>query len=101
LSQHPDVEARLRAELERALHGRVPAVADLPNLPYTDMIVREAMRLYPPAAGFAREPIEDVTIGGYTVPKGSLVTVNTYALHRDPRFFEEPQRFNPERFAPG
>ena len=101
LSQHPDVEARLRAELERALHGRVPAVPDLPNLPYTDMIVREAMRLYPPAAGFAREPIEDVTIGGYTVPKGSLVTVNTYALHRDPRFFEEPQRFNPERFAPG
>ena len=49
----------------------------------------------------SREPIEDVTIGGYTVPRGSLVTVNTYALHRDPRFFEEPERFDPERFAAG
>jgi len=95
ISQHPDVEARLHAELDRVLHGRSPAAADLVQLPYTEMVVREAMRLYPPAAGFAREPIADVTIGGYTVPKGSLVTVNTYALHRDPRFFEEPERFNP------
>lgn len=101
VSRHPDVEARLHAELDRALHGGSPAAADLVQLPYTEMVVREAMRLYPPAAGFAREPIEDVTIGGYTVPKGSLVTVNTYALHRDPRFFEEPERFNPERFAAG
>ena len=101
ISQHPDVEARLHAELDRVLHGRTPTVADLVQLPYTEMVVREAMRLYPPAAGFAREPIEDVTIGGYTVPRGSLVTVNTYALHRDPRFFEEPERFNPERFAAG
>jgi len=99
VSRHPDVEARLHAELDRALHGGSPAAADLVQLPYTEMVVREAMRLYPPAAGFAREPIEDVTIGGYTVPKGSLVTVNTYALHRDQRFFEEPERFNPERFA--
>ena len=101
ISQHPDVEARLHAELDRVLHGRTPTAADLVQLPYTEMVVREAVRLYPPAAGFAREPIEDVTIGGYTVPRGSLVTVNTYALHRDPRFFEEPERFNPERFAAG
>jgi cytochrome P450 len=101
LSRHPAVEENLIAELERVLHGRPPSVADLPNLPYTEMIVREAMRLYPPAPGFAREPIEDVTIGGYTVPKGSLVTVNTYALHRDARFFDAPNRFDPERFAPG
>jgi hypothetical protein len=76
-------------------------LADLAELPYTDMVVREAMRLYPPAAGFAREPIEDVHIGGYNVPKGSLVTVNTYALHHDARFFDEPERFNPERFSAG
>jgi cytochrome P450 len=101
ISQHPDVEARLHAELDRVLHRRTPTAADLVHLPFTEMVVREAMRLYPPAAGFAREPIEDVTIGGYTVPRGSLVTVNIYALHRDPRFFEEPERFDPERFATG
>jgi len=101
ISQHPDVEAKLFGELHRVLGGRQPAAADLPELPYTEMIVREAMRLYPPAAGFAREPIEDVTIGGYRVPTGSLVTVNTYALHRDPRFFDDPERFHPERFAAG
>jgi cytochrome P450 len=101
VARHPEVEEKLRAELERVLRGRTPATTDLAQLPYTDMIVREAMRLYPPAAGFAREPIEDVTIGGYLVPKGSLVTVNTYALHRDPRFFADPERFDPDRFAPG
>jgi cytochrome P450 len=77
------------------LAGRAPTVADLPNLPYTDMLVREVLRLYPPAPGVAREPIEDVEIGGYVVPKGSLVTVNTYALQRDRRFFEDPERFDP------
>ena len=101
LAIHPDVDARLQRELDEVLGGRTPAVSDLPNLPYTEMIAREAMRLYPPAAGFAREPIEDVTIGGYLVPKGSLVTVNTYALQRDPRFFDNPERFDPERFAAG
>jgi cytochrome P450 len=101
LSQHPDVDAKLAAELEHTLGGRTPTAVDLPNLPYTEMVIREAMRLYPPAPGFAREPIEDVTLGGYVVPKGSLVTVITYALHRDPRFFEDPDRFDPERFAPG
>jgi len=101
LSQHPGVEAALHRELDHALQGRDATAADLPNLPYTDMIVREAMRLYPPAAGFAREPIEDVAIGGYTVPARSLVTVNTYALHRDARFFDDPEQFRPERFASG
>jgi cytochrome P450 len=101
LSQHPEVEARLLEELHRTLRGRAPAAADLPNLPYTEMVVREAIRLYPPAPGFAREPIEDVKIGGYLVPKGSLVTVNAYALQRDPRFFDDPEQFHPERFARG
>jgi cytochrome P450 len=101
LSQHPEVEEKLLGEVSRVLHGRAPAVADLAQLPYTEMVVRESMRLYPPAAGFAREPIEDVRIGGYDVPRGSLVTVNTYALHRDPRFFDDPERFDPERFAAG
>jgi cytochrome P450 len=101
LSQYPEVEATLHDELRRVLGHRAPAVADLPNLPYTEMVVRESMRLYPPAPGFTREPIEDVTIGGYDVPQGSLVSVITYALHRDPRFFADPETFRPERFASG
>jgi cytochrome P450 len=101
LSRHPEVAERLTGELDRVLAGRAPLANDLPNLPYTEMVVREAMRLYPPAPGFAREPIEAVTIGGYDVPKGSLIVVNTYVLHRDARFFADPERFDPERFAPG
>jgi len=101
LSQHPDVEAKLADELSRALNGRPPTVADLAQLPYTEMVIRETMRLYPPAPGFAREPIEDVRIGGYVVPRGSLLSVNTYALHRDRRFFDDPERFDPGRFSAG
>jgi cytochrome P450 len=101
LSQHPEVEKKLVDEVSRALQGRAPTVADLSQLPYTEMVVRESMRLYPPAPGFAREPIEDVSIGGYVVPRGSLISVNTYAMHRDRRFFDDPERFDPERFAAG
>jgi len=101
LSEHPEVEARVVEELDRVLSGRVPTVADLPNLVYGEMVVREVLRLYPPAPGVAREPIDDIRIGGYDVPKGSLVTVIMYALHRDPRFFDDPERFNPDRFRPG
>jgi cytochrome P450 len=101
LSQHPEVEEKLVREVSGVLRGRAPTVADLAQLPYTEMVVRESMRLYPPAPGFAREPIEDVHIGGYDVPRGSLITVNTYAMHRDARFFEHPERFDPERFGAG
>jgi cytochrome P450 len=101
LSRHPQVEEKLVDEVSRVLKGRPPTVADLAQLPYTEMVVRESMRLYPPAPGVAREPIEDVRIGGYDVPRGSLITVNTYAMHRDRRFFDDPERFDPERFGPG
>jgi cytochrome P450 len=101
LSQHPAVDAKLGEELDRVLEGRGPTAADLPQLPYTEMVVRESMRLYPPAPGFAREPIEDVRLGGYEIPRGSLITMNTFAMQRDARFFPDPERFDPERFAPG
>jgi len=101
LSRYPDVEAKLVDELQRVLAGRVPSASDLPKLPYIEMVIREALRLYPPAPGLAREPIEDVTLGGYDVPKGSLVSANTYAIQRDGRFFADPERYDPERFAPG
>jgi cytochrome P450 len=101
LARHADVEAKLLEELRRVLAGRAPRATDLPNLPYTEMIVREAIRLFPPAPFFTRQPTEDVTVGEWEIPKGSLIVVSTYALQRDPRFFPEPEQFNPDRFAPG
>lgn len=101
LSSHPEVEEKLADELRRVLGGRAPSGSDLPSLPYTEMVIREVLRLYPPAPAVAREPVEEVTLAGYEVPKGSQVVVNTHAMHHDARFFHDPERFDPERFAPG
>lgn len=101
LSQNPDVEARLHEELDEALCGRTPTLADLPNLPYTLMVIKEAMRLYPPAWILsARTAQEDVTIGRTFIPKGSNVTVAPYVQHRLAKYFPDPERFDPERFTP-
>ncbi len=102
LSQHPEVEARLHAELDAVLAGgRLPTVEDIPALRYTEMVVAETMRLYPPAWTVGRLAIEDHEVGGYLIPKGSLVLLSQYVVHRDPRFFPDPERFDPERFTPG
>jgi len=101
LARHPEVKVKLDEELDSVLAGQPPSVNDLPRLPYTEMVIREALRLYPPGSAFAREPVEDVTIAGYDVPKGSLIIISPYILHRDQRFFSDPDRFYPERFAPG
>jgi cytochrome P450 len=83
------------------LDGRPPTLADLPNLPYTLLVIKEAMRLYPPAWVLnGRQAIEDTTIGGYAVPRGSVVFIAPYVIHRRPQFFPNPEQFNPERFAP-
>lgn len=100
LSQHPDVEARLHEELAAVLGGRAPTIADLPNLPYTDMVIKETMRLYPPAFTASRQMLEPITLGGYTIPKDAVILMNIYGLHRDARFFPDPERFDPERFSP-
>jgi cytochrome P450 len=100
LSQHPEVEAKLHEELDTVLGGRQPTLEDLQRLPYTEMIVKEAMRMYPPAFGTTREVIADGEIGGYPTKKGQTVYINIYGVHRDARFFPEPDRFDPERFSP-
>lgn len=99
LDQHPDVEAKLHQELDAVLGGRPPQLDDLAALAYTEMVVKESMRLYPPAWSFGRQAIEPVEIGGYTVPIGAELHVISYATHRDERWFEQPERFWPQRFS--
>jgi len=100
LAEHPHIEAKLRYEIDSVLSGRTPTVRDLAQLPYTEKVIKEALRLYPPANGFTREPIEDVAIGGYPIKKGSLIMVHAWALHRNPKYFQNPEQFDPERFLP-
>lgn len=100
LSQHPAAEGALHAELDAALGARLPAVADLDALPYTEQVLKESMRLYPPVYMVARQAREDTTIGGHAVPRGSEVVLWIYHTHRDPRWFPDHAAFRPERFAP-
>jgi cytochrome P450 len=101
LTQNPDVEARLHAELDGVLGGRTPVLADLPNLPYTRQVFSEAMRLYPPAWIMGRTAIGPDEIGGYTIPAGATIIFSQYLMHRNPAYWPNPDCFDPERFAPG
>jgi cytochrome P450 len=98
LAQNPQVEATLHEELDRVLGGRAPTIDDLPNLRYTGHVVSESMRLYPPAWGMARLAIEDTEIAGYQIAKGCGVSLAQWVVHRDPRWFEAPLEFRPERW---
>jgi cytochrome P450 len=98
LAQNPAVEAKLHAELDTVLAGRTPQIEDLPRLPYTEKVITESLRLYPPAWGMPRLAIEDVEIAGYTIPKGCGVSVSQWVVHRDPRWFEDPLAFRPDRW---
>ncbi|HEY8750351.1 MAG TPA: cytochrome P450 [Tepidisphaeraceae bacterium] len=100
LSQHPDVEARLHQELGEVLGGRTPTAQDVEQLSYTRMVLAEAMRLYPPAWALGREPTEACTIAGHDLPAGAVVLLSQWVTHRDPRWWPEPERFDPERFNP-
>jgi cytochrome P450 len=101
LAQHPEVEAKLANELDQILGGRLPTMQDLPRLRYTDMVMKESMRLYPPAWIISREVMENITLGGYDIARGSIVIMSQYVMHHHPRYFDEPERFMPERFAEG
>lgn len=100
LARHPEVEARLRQEIERALSGRAPTVDDLESLEYTDWVIQESMRLYPPAWIIARQAREPVKVGRYRLDEGAIVFISQWGLHRDERFFESASQFRPERFSP-
>jgi len=100
LALHPEAERRLHEELDAVLAGRAPTVEDVPALRYAEMVVAETMRLYPPAWALGRTAVADHEAGGYHIPRGSLVLVSQYVMHRDPRFFPDPERFDPGRFTP-
>ena len=99
LSQNPQAEARWREELRSVLGGRPPTFEDLPSLKYTEMVMAESMRLFPPAWGIGRRALRDVELGGFRIPAGSVLVLPPYVIHRDERFWPDPLRFDPERFT--
>ena len=100
LSEHSDVEARFHREVDVALGGRLPSADDLPSLPFTRMVLAESMRLYPPAWILGRRALAPFQANGYEVPSRSIVLMSQYLMHRDARWFPDPERFDPDRFSP-
>jgi cytochrome P450 len=100
LSQHRDVETQLQGELDRVLDGRMPSYADLRNLPYARMVLDESLRLYAPAWAVGRYAIRDDEVGGFRIPAKAQIVISQYVTHRHPEFWERPDEFDPERFAP-
>jgi cytochrome P450 len=102
LAQHPDIQRRAIQEVDQVLGPRAATFEDVPRLKYLEMVVREAMRLYPASAFlFGREAIEDVELAGHTLRKGAWVFICPFIVQRDANLFREPDKFDPERFAPG
>ena len=99
LSLHPSVEAKLHEELTTVLNGRTPQYEDIANLRYTRMVIEESMRLYPPAHTIAREPIAPDYILGHRIPVGAIVLIVPWLIHRKASLWDQPHRFNPERFT--
>lgn len=99
LSQHPEVERTLHAELGSVLGGRIPTAADVPNLPYTRHVFWETLRLYPPAWGFMQKALRADEIGGFEIPAGSIIVLSPYITHRHPAIWEHAEMFDPDRMA--
>ncbi len=100
LSENTEVETKLHEEIDQVLGTRLPTFEDVAQLKYTEMVVAESMRLYPPAWAIGRLALKDFEIAGYVVPARSLVLMSQYVMHRDPRYFHDPLRFDPERWSP-
>jgi cytochrome P450 len=98
LSKSPAVARKLQTEVKTVLNGRAPGIADLPRLELTTAVIQEAMRLYPPAWLIGREALEDDLIDGYPIKAGQAVVLCAYTTHRHPRFWENPEGFDPDRF---
>lgn len=98
LAQHPQVETKLWDELKTVLDGRLPTIEDLPRLQYTNMVIKESMRLYPPVALFGREAVEDYQVDGYSIPSGCVVMLSQWVMHRHPKYFDNCEEFIPERW---
>ncbi|HXW62893.1 MAG TPA: cytochrome P450 [Candidatus Acidoferrales bacterium] len=101
LSQNPVVQARLEEELRGVLGARPMEAADVPRLPYMHAVMNEILRLYPPAYIMAREVIEPCEIGGYTLRPSSTIIFSQWVMQRDPRFYDDPEAFRPERWLDG
>lgn len=99
LAQHPVVAQRLRAELDAVLAGRMPQVEDMARLSYTKQVIQESMRLYPPAWAQGREVVTPFELDGYRIPRGANIIYSQHVIHHDPRFFEQPEEFLPERWS--
>jgi len=101
LSENPVAEARLHEELRGVLGGRAPEIRDLERLPYLQAVVNEVLRLYPPAYLLARTSIAPSNIGGYDFPTGTTVLASEWVMHRDARYYDDPDTFRPERWLDG
>ncbi len=99
LAQHPEIEAKLHAEIQAILQGRAPTMDDVPNLKYTQQVFAEALRLYPPAWAIGRRATRDCEIFGFPIPANSIILVSQWTMNRDARFWPNPLNFNPENFS--
>ncbi|HZW03617.1 MAG TPA: cytochrome P450 [Anaerolineaceae bacterium] len=100
LSKNPAERSRLQAEVDQVLAGRIPAAGDLERLAFTGWVLQESLRLYPPAWSIARQAIGDDELAGYHIPAGSGIIISPYVVHRRPDCWDNPEAFDPERFAP-
>lgn len=100
LSQNPEAEGKLHEEIDSVLGSRLPSYDDLPKLLYTEMVFAESLRLYPPAWAMGRRALEDFSLGPYFLPRGTTVLISQFVLHRNPEYFPDPLRFDPDRFLP-
>src|SRR5262249_4616148 len=102
VARDPGVQERLREEVAAVLGGRAATFEDLPRLAFAGSVVKESLRIFPPTPALINhEAVTEVEVGGYQLARGSLVILSPYVTQRDPRWFPEPERFDPDRFGPG